>query len=58
MDNTDFAADVTTENTEMSKEEALEILMAELEKGWRSGEEEGWIPVEEVRAYFENHYRK
>ncbi len=29
---------------------ALERLMIELEKGWKSGEKEGWLTLEEVEA--------
>ena len=31
-------------------------LLAEVEKGRRSGEEEGWIPAEDVLTYFEEKY--
>lgn len=41
----------------MTKEEAIRILTAELEKGRRSGEEEGWLTAEEVSAYFEEKSR-
>ena len=33
---------------EYTKEEAVAKLMSELEKGRRSGEEEGWFTLEEV----------
>ena len=33
---------------EMTKEEAMKLLMAELEKGERSGREGGYIPLEDV----------
>lgn len=36
----------------MTKEEAVAKLMEELEKGWKSGEEEGWLSLEEVREGF------
>ena len=32
-------------------------LKAELDKGWRSGEEKGWFSPEEVRAHLEERYR-
>ena len=31
-------------------------LLAEIEKGRRSGEEEGWIPAEDILTYFEEKY--
>lgn len=34
------------------RREAWDRLMRELEKGRRSGEEEGWLTPEEVRAHF------
>ena len=37
---------------EYTKEEAVAKLMSELEKGWKSGEEEGWLSAEDVRARF------
>ena len=36
----------------MTREDAVAKLMEELEKGWRSGEEEGWLSLEEVREHF------
>ena len=33
-----------------TKEEAVAKLMSELEKGWKSGEEQGWLSLEEVEA--------
>ena len=36
----------------MTREEAVAKLMVELEKGWKSGEEEVWLSLEEVRDYF------
>lgn len=47
-----------SERLTMSKAEATQILMAELEKGRKSGEEEGWLTEEEVRAYFKEKSRK
>ena len=35
---------------EYTKEEAVAKLMSELEKGWKSGEEQGWLSLEEVEA--------
>ena len=32
----------------MTREEAVAKLMEELEKGWKSGEEEGWLSLDEV----------
>ena len=37
---------------EYTREQAVASLMAELEKGWKSGEEEGWLSAEDVRAHF------
>ena len=37
---------------EYTKEEAVAKLMSELEKGWKSGEKEGWISAEDVRTHF------
>jgi len=31
-----------------TREEAVAKLMTELEKGWKSGEEQGWLSLEEV----------
>lgn len=36
---------------EYTREEAVAKLMSELEKGWKSGEEEGWLNLEEVETY-------
>ena len=36
----------------MTKEEAVTKLMTELEKGWKSGEKEGWLSSDEVEEYF------
>ena len=33
---------------EYTREEAVAKLMTELEKGWKSGEEQGWLSLEEV----------
>ena len=35
---------------EYTREEAMAKLMAELEKGWKSGDEQGWLSLEEVEA--------
>ena len=35
---------------EYTREEAVAKLMSELEKGWKSGEEQGWLSLEEVEA--------
>jgi len=32
-------------------------LNSELDKGRQSGEEDGWVPAQEVRAHFEERYR-
>ena len=37
---------------EYTREEAIAKRMAELEKGWKSGEEQGWLSLEDVRAHF------
>ena len=37
---------------EYTREKAIAKLMAELEKVWKSGEEEGWLTAEDVRAHF------
>ena len=42
---------VESENN-CEKAQAVKKLMSELEKGWQSGENEGWIPMENVRAHF------
>lgn len=34
------------------KEQAIQQLMAELEKGRKSGETEGWLTLEEVKKHF------
>lgn len=36
----------------MDKEEAMERLLSEIEKGRCSGETEGWLSVDEVEAHF------
>ena len=36
----------------MDKEEAVNRLLSEIEKGRKSGETEGWLSAEEVEAYF------
>ena len=38
----------------MNREEAVNRLLSEIEKGRKSGETEGWLSVEEV----EEHFRK
>ena len=42
------------EDEEFEKAKAMLRLMCELEEGRRSGEEDGYTPAEEVRAYFRN----
>ena len=42
------------EDEEFEKAKAMLRLMCELEEGRRSGEEDGYVPAEEVRAYFRN----
>lgn len=46
-----------SEQPTMSKAEATQLLMAELEKGRRSGEEKGWLTLEEVISHFEEKSR-
>lgn len=41
------------EYREYERLQAISTLMIELEKGNRSGEEDGWISAEDVRAHFE-----
>ena len=41
------------EYEECEKEKAALRLMCELEKGRKSGEENGWLSSDEVRAHFE-----
>ena len=36
----------------MDRQEAMNRLLDEIEKGRRSGETEGWLSVEEVEAHF------
>ena len=36
----------------MNKEEAVNRLLSEIEKGRKSGETEGWLSADEVEAYF------
>ena len=40
------------EQEEFEKTKAILHLMSKLNEGRRSGEEEGYLPAEEVRAYF------
>ncbi len=40
------------DDEEFEKTKAMLRLMCELNEGRRSGEEEGWIPEEEIRARF------
>ena len=42
------------DDEEFEKTKAMLRLMCELNEGRRSGEEEGWVPEEEVRARFLN----
>lgn len=42
------------EQEEYEKTKAMLRLIQEIEEGWRSGEEEGWIPHEEVLKHFED----
>lgn len=42
------------EQEEYEKTKAKLKLIQEFEEGWRSGEEEGWIPHEEVLKMFED----
>lgn len=41
------------EYREYERLQAVSTLMAELEKGRRSGEEDGWISAEDVRTHFD-----
>ena len=41
-----------TDDEEFEKTKAMLRLMCELNEGRRSGEEEGWVSEEEVRAHF------
>ena len=45
------------EYEEYEKMRAWRKLSAELDEGRRSGEENGWVPAEEVRKRFEERYR-
>ena len=40
------------DDEEFEKTKAMLRLMCELNEGRRSGEEEGWVPEEDVRAHF------
>ena len=42
------------EDEEIEKTNAMLRLMCELNKGRRSGEEEGYVPAADVRAHFRN----
>ena len=42
------------EDEEIEKTKAMLRLMCELNKGRRSGEEEGHVPAADVRAHFRN----
>jgi PHD/YefM family antitoxin component YafN of YafNO toxin-antitoxin module len=35
---------------DVKKHETMEQLLADIEKGFKSGDEKGWIPIEEVEA--------
>jgi len=43
-----------SEDKEFERTKAMLQLMCELNEGRRSGEEEGYVPAEEVRTYFRN----
>ena len=45
------------EYKEYEKVLALRKLKSELDEGRHSGEENGWIPADEVRAHFKERYR-
>jgi prevent-host-death family protein len=45
------------EYKEYEKMLAWRKLKAELDAGRRSGEENGWVPADEVRTHFEERYR-
>ncbi|MCL1940786.1 MAG: type II toxin-antitoxin system prevent-host-death family antitoxin [Synergistaceae bacterium] len=45
------------EYKEYEKMLAWRNLKSELDKGRQSGEENGWVPAEEVRAHLEERYR-
>ena len=40
------------DDEEFEKTKAMLRLMCEINEGRRSGEEEGWVPEEDVRAHF------
>ena len=44
------------EYKEYEKMHAWRKLKSELDTGWRSGEEKGWIPANEVRTHLEERY--
>lgn len=43
---------LSPENMEYKKAKAWRHLMAEVEKGWQSAEDEGWVSLEEIEAEF------
>lgn len=45
------------EDEEFEKAKAMLRLMCELNKGRRSGEEEGYVAAEDVRAYFASKHK-
>ena len=42
----------------LSKNEAALKLLSELERGRKSGEENGWISADEVRAHFQEYLKE
>lgn len=42
---------LSPENTEYLKSKAMHRLMSEVEKGWKSAENEGWVSIDEAEAY-------
>lgn len=43
---------LSPENLEYKKAKAWKHLMAEVEQGWQSAEQEGWVSLEEIEAEF------
>lgn len=41
---------LSPENMEYKKSKAMRHLMAEVEKGWKSAEKEGWMTLDQVEA--------
>ena len=41
---------ISPQNMEYKRAKAIRYLMDEIEKGWKSAEEEGWLSLDEVEA--------